>query len=232
MELTNLLLRLITAYLVLFVLARIMGRKEIAQMTFFNFVSAIAIGSITANLATNPNLSIRNGVMALVGWTIFTLIMEVIDIKFKKARKVTTGEPIIVIKEGKIMENSLRTTRLDMDSLKTLLRQQGVFSLNDVDSAYFETSGYLSVKLKQNKLPATKGDINVPQNMTIYPASTEVISDGRVITNNLSRLDLSENWLKNRLIQAGIKDISQVFYAEVQQDGSLYIDSKDDKMKT
>ena len=93
MDASQLLLRVAIAFFVLFVLTRIMGRKEISQMTFFNFVSAIAIGSIAANLAVNSNLSILNGVLALMGWTVFTLAIAFIDIKFKKARKITTGEP-------------------------------------------------------------------------------------------------------------------------------------------
>lgn len=124
MALSELLIRLSLAFASLFILTRIMGRKEISQMTFFNFVSAISVGTISATLAINANLSIRNGIIALVGWTAFTLAMGYIDIKFKKARKITTGEPIIVIKEGKVMEDALRSVRLDMDSLKTLLREK------------------------------------------------------------------------------------------------------------
>ncbi|SHF92295.1 DUF421 domain-containing protein [Ornithinibacillus halophilus] len=229
MDISELLLRLILAFVVLFTMARLMGRKEISQMTFFNFVSAIAIGSITASLVTNQNFTIRNGIIALVGWTAFTLVMDIIDIKSKSARKITTGEPIIVIKEGKVMEDALRKVRLDMDSLTSLLRRNHIFSINDVEHAIFETSGNLSVQLKESKLPVTKGDLNIINpNVIKYPMATEVISDGIVNTNNLSRLDLDENWLNKQLQQAGITEVEQVFYAEVQKDGSLYIDSKND----
>lgn len=87
MAASQLLLRIAIAFVVLFVLARIMGRKEISQMTFFNFVSAIAIGSIAANFAMNSNVSIVNGVLALIGWTVFTLAIAFIDIKSKKQGK-------------------------------------------------------------------------------------------------------------------------------------------------
>ncbi len=230
MEITELMLRVALSFIVLFILARIMGRKEISQMTFFNLVSAIAIGSIAANLAISPNLSIRNGILALVGWTIFTLVMGFIDIKFKSARKITTGEPIIVIKDGKVMENSLKSTRLDMDALNSLLRQSGVFSIEDVDYAIFETSGYLSVMKKQEKQPVTRSDLNIQNKVNVYPSSTEVISDGIVNINNLSRLNLDYSWLNQQLENAGVRSVSEVFYAEVQKDGTLYIDNKDDNM--
>ncbi|MFS0634864.1 hypothetical protein AB1K84_03080 [Mesobacillus foraminis] len=89
--------RVVIAFTVFFILARIMGRKEISQMTFYNFVSAVAIGSITANVAVNPSVSIRGGVLVLIGWTILTIGMDYLDIKLKKARKITTGEPVIII---------------------------------------------------------------------------------------------------------------------------------------
>ncbi|WP_425549035.1 DUF421 domain-containing protein [Amphibacillus indicireducens] len=199
-------------------------------MTFFNFVSAITIGSIAANLAISSNLSVQNGVIALVGWTVFTLLMGYLDIKSKKARKITTGEPIIIIKEGNVMENSLRSTRLDMDALMTMLRQQNIFAIKDVEYAIFETNGKLSVMKHDQKQAVTKEDMNIPINAKKYPISAELVSDGIINTNNLARLDLNEKWLKQELKNAGIASASEVFYAEIQQDGSLYIDKKDDDM--
>lgn len=230
MELSDLFIRLALAFGVLFIMARTMSRKEISQMTFFNFVSAIAIGSIAANLAISSNLSIRNGVIALVVWAIFTLAMGFIDIKFRKVRKITIGEPIILIKEGKVMEDALRSTRLDIDSLNSLLRQNNAFSIQDVDYAFFETSGKLSVMKKQEKQPVTKEDLSILRTISTFPTSTEVISDGVINTNNLSRLNLNEDWLKQQLDLAGVKSTSEVFYAEVQKDGTLYIDNRDDNM--
>src|SRR5699024_3914669 len=161
MTIPELLLRLVLAFLVLFTMARIMGRKEISQMTFFNFVSAIAIGSLSANFALSQDVSIRNGVIAIIAWTIFTLLMGFMDIKSNNIRKVTTGQPLIVVKNGRIMENSLRKARLDIDSLRALLRQKNVFAISDVDYAIFETSGKLSVLKKELKQSVTKLDMNV-----------------------------------------------------------------------
>lgn len=231
MVLSELIIRLFIAFFVLFVLTRIIGRKEISQMTFFNFVSAMAIGSITANLAVNENLSIRNGLIALIGWAVFTLLMGFIDIKSKNLRKYTTGEPIIVIKEGKIMEHALRKTRLDIDTLKSMLREKDAFSLNDVEYAVFETSGKLSVMKKDNKQTVTKGDLSIQTHYKTYPVATEVISDGVINTNNLSRLNLDKTWLQQQLKNAGVNSVDEVFFAEVQPDGSLRIDINDDKLQ-
>ncbi|SDL93168.1 DUF421 domain-containing protein [Sediminibacillus halophilus] len=227
MDIMELILRVSISFLVLYVLTRIMGRKEISQMTFFNFVSAIAIGSITANLVANQNFSLRNGVLALVGWAAFTLILDLIDIKSKRARKVVTGSPITVVKEGKIIEDAMQQSRLDLDSLKAMLREKNVFSLKDVDYAVFETNGKLSVMKKQDKQSVTKNDMMVGSQQTTYPIATEVITDGRILSKNLAKLDLDNAWLEQQLQQAGVDSVKDVFYAEVQQDGSLFIDSKD-----
>ncbi|WP_456276234.1 YetF domain-containing protein [Bacillus sp. AK128] len=227
METPELLLRISIGFVVLFILARTMGRKEVSQVTFFNFVSAIAIGSIAANLVVNNNLSVQNGVIALVGWTIFTLAMSIINIKSKEARKFTNGEPLVVIKEGKIIENSLKKTRLDLDSLNALLRQKNVFSMADVDFAILETSGKLSVMKKEPKQFLTKSDMNIVSKKTkIFPIATELVLDGKIISQNLTKLRLNEEWLDQQLKNSGVKSVSDVFYAEVQQDGSLYVDSK------
>ena len=138
MEVSELMIRILIGFFVLYLLTRLLGRKEISQMTFFNFVSAIAIGSIASNLVVNQSLSIRNGIIAIVGWTIITILLDIFDIKFKPLRKILTGNPVVVIKNGEIMQKSLLLSRLDLDSLTSMLRQQNVFSVDDVDYAIFE----------------------------------------------------------------------------------------------
>jgi uncharacterized membrane protein YcaP (DUF421 family) len=120
-----------------------MGRKEIAQLTVFNFVSGITIGTIGGSLVTNQNLSIWEDIFALSGWAAITLIMGFIDIKLKSARKLIEGQPVIVIKNGQVMEDSLRKVRLDINALNTMLRQKNAFSIADVEYAIFETNGKL-----------------------------------------------------------------------------------------
>lgn len=208
-----------------------MERKEISEMTFFNFSSGIAIGSIAGNLAFNHQLSILNGIISLIGWSLLTLLSGRIVIKSKKARKIIDGEPLIIIKNGKIMEKPLRKVNLDLDTLTALLRQKNIFSITEVEYAIFEITGKLSVMKKDNKQPVTKGDMNIvnPQKK-LLPTITEVVSDGVINITNLEKLNLNTEWLNEQLLQAGIKTVSDVFYAEVQPDNTLYIDSKNDNL--
>jgi uncharacterized membrane protein YcaP (DUF421 family) len=225
----ELILRIAISFIVLFSMARWSGRKEISQMTFFNLVSAIAFGSIAAALIVNPSVSILNGVIALFGWAAFTVLTDQIHIKSKKARKLLMGDPVIVIKKGKIMEDALRQSRLDTDSLQAMLRQKNIFAMSDVDYAIFETDGKLSVMKKENKQTLTKSDMNIGlSSANFVPLSTELVSDGVVNVQNLNKMNKNQTWLDDQLHQAGVQSVEDVFYAEVQPDGNLYVDKRDD----
>ncbi len=224
----DLTLRIIIAFVTLLILTRVMGRKEISQLTFINFVSAITIGAIAAVLVMDPDVSILKGVLALAGWTVITLLLGFIDLKSKKARNLISGQPRILIKNGKIMEKELHKVRMDVDALNALLRQKNVFSVAEVEYAIFETDGKLSVMKKESKQPVLKSDLHIKSQPTAYPVPTEVINEGRILSSNLEKLNLDTQWLNQQLTSLGIQSISDVFYAEVQKDGTLYVDEKRD----
>jgi uncharacterized membrane protein YcaP (DUF421 family) len=231
MNIIELSFRLILSFVLLLALTRIMGRKEISQMTFFNFVSAIAIGTLGASLAIDSSISVRNGVLALAGWTIFTIVMGVIDLKSKAFRKAVEGVPRVVIRKGEVMDRELSKVRLDLDALNVLLRKKNVFSIKEVDYAIFETDGTLSVMKKEKHQPLTKGDQQIfsgfsPTQQVAMP--TALIEDGQIVMDSLRELQLDESWLMEQLTSQGITDMSDVFYAEIQKDGTLAVDRYND----
>ncbi len=227
MSLYELSIRLVLSFVALLILTRLMGRKELSQITFHNFVSAVAIGNIAGSLAADNALSIRNGLYGLVGWSLFTVALGYLNLKFQTSRKLLNGDSLIVIKGGKIVEGAMSSARLDMDSLNMMLRSKNVFSLADVDYAIFETDGTLSVMKKEQKQTVTKADLNLMSSKKVIPIGTEVISDGEVSEENLAKLNLSALWLEQQLRKVDIASPAEVFYAEVQKDGSLYVDRKD-----
>ncbi|MGE7308137.1 DUF421 domain-containing protein [Priestia megaterium] len=229
MNMLEVMIRVALSFLALLILTRIMGRKEISQMTFFNFVSAITIGTLSGALVTDKTLSIGNGLTALLAWSVLTIIIGIMTIKSKKTRQLIDSEPVIVIKEGKIMEEALRKVRLDMDSLRASLREKDIFSLMDVEYAIFETDGKLSIMKKETKLPLTQSDTYIDtRKQDLFPLATEVIVDGVINTDNLSKLNLDRKWLYEKLQELDVKSISEVFYGEVQKNGELFIDTKND----
>ena len=229
---TELLFRLVLAFIVLLILTRLMGRKEISQMTFFNFVSAISIGTIGASLATDSSISISNGLISLMAWSAFTIFVSFLDLKVPRIRFIVEGQPVIVIKKGEIMEEALRQVRLDLDALSALLRKKDVFAIADVDYAIFEIDGTLSVLKKEPKQTVTKRDFHVQHtSVDVFPIATTVISDGEIKLDNLRKLKLDKEWLERQMKRAGANSISDVFYAEVQRDGTVYFDFRDDTLK-
>lgn len=131
-----------------------------------------------------------------------------------------------------MMEDSLRKARLDIDALSALLRQKNIFSISDADYAVFETDGKLSVLKKEGKRPLTQSHAaqGNPVPKDAYPVGTAVISDGQLVSQNLDGLNLSQEWIEDQLQQSGAS-LSDVFYAEVQQNGTLYVDYKDDQLQ-
>ncbi|WP_112180199.1 MULTISPECIES: DUF421 domain-containing protein [Paraliobacillus] len=228
MSISTLSIRLVIAFATLLILTRMTGRKEISQMTFFNFVSGIAIGTIGASLAIDQTLSIRNGVYALAVWSAITIVIGIIDLKSTKFRYAVAGQPRVVIKEGKIMEEELRKVRLDIDALNVLLRKKNIFAINDVDYAIFETDGSLSVDKKEKVKPLAKTDLQIQNKANVFPTPTMIVSDGKIDNNNLEKLHLNKDWVMKQLESAGVGSIDEVFYAAVQKDGTLYIDNTND----
>ncbi|WP_093336852.1 DUF421 domain-containing protein [Salibacterium halotolerans] len=219
MSITELLLRLVCAFFALLILTRIMGRKEMRQLTFFNFISGIAIGSIAANLIASDTFSLLNGMTALVVWSALTILFGLVDLHSRKARHLMEGNPILLIHQGEIMEDGLRRVRLDVEALKGMLRQKNAFAVSEVAFAVLETDGSLSVMKKKDAERAAG-----PTKFPILP--TEIISDGRWNAANMDKLDLSREEVLRDMKNAGLQQVSDVFYAEVEQDGSLYFSRK------
>ena len=222
--------RTTVSFIVLLILARIMGKKQISQLTFFHYATGITIGSIAAEIAAQQETPFVDGIIAMVLWALLTLLMSYIALKSKKARTILDDRPTIVMYEGKIIEEAMKKSRLHLSDLNMMLREQSIFSIKDVQCAILETNGNLSVMKKAGQEPATKKDVNAPAPEPKYIPS-EIISDGEIVKKNLSELNLTEEWVYEQLKKQGIGKVEQVFYAEIQTDGSLHIDVRSDGKK-
>lgn len=219
--------RAASTFFVLLLLTRLMGRKQISEITFFNYITGISMGAIAGTISLDPSTKILSGMTSLITWCALTLILGFIDIKSRRVRDLIDGTPVIVIKQGKIMEQALKKLRLDMDQLNQLLRNKDVFSVNDVEYAILETSGDLSVLLKETKQPAKKEDVSILSHTSQYPIPVQLVGDGKILEDNLKQLNLSKEWLDAQLRKSGTT-VPEVFYAELEKDGSLYIDQRED----
>jgi uncharacterized membrane protein YcaP (DUF421 family) len=201
-----------------------MGKKQVGQLTFFNYITGISIGAIAATITIDRSIDLGEGFVSLIGWALLTHLVAYINVKSRKARIIVNGQPTIVIKNGDILEKPLADAGLNMDDLKMLLRERDIFSTKDVDYAILEPDGKLSVLKKVDKLNPTNEDLHVKTVKPIY-LPTEIIVDGKIVSKNLTELNLSERWLQAQLEKSG-SNLNDIFYAEIQSDGTLFIDKK------
>lgn len=219
-------LRTLTGFTVLLILIRLLGKKQLGQLTIFTYITGVAMGNVAGDMVVHRDIKLIDGVVALILWAILTFIVEYISMKSSKARVFLDGEPSIVIKKGVIMQKALASQRLNMDDLTMLLRTNNVFSIKEVDYAILEPNGQLSVLKKPLLESVTKQDMQIqPEVRNCLPA--EIIVDGKVVSTNMKEFRMSKEWLEQQLKIAGIDDIKDVFFAELQNDGSLYISKKE-----
>ncbi|MFL0198000.1 DUF421 domain-containing protein [Clostridium sp. WILCCON 0269] len=222
-DIFHLLFRTTLIFIVLLILARMLEKKQMSELTFFNYITGIIIGSIAADIISKANSPFLDEFIGLVWWCILTGLTGYVGLKSGTLRRIIDGQPTILIKKGKIQKQALTSTRINMDDLSMLLRKQGVFSITEVEYAILEPDGNLSILKKPQQQQIIKSDMQIPTSTLNYMPS-EIIVDGKIIKHNLSELNLSEEWLKNQLKQHNIINIKDIFYAEVQSDGTLFID--------
>jgi len=212
------------------ILARILGTKQLSQLTFFHYITGITIGSVAGEIVSHKDTEFFDSIVSLIWWSLLTLMATHVALKWPKARVVLEDEPAIIIKEGRILEGALKKARLHVDDLTMMLREQSVFSIKDVYFAVMETNGKLSVMKMPEQQTATKSDVKASSpEMKYFPS--EIISDGKIVQKNLKELQLSEEWVMKKLRKKGIDTVDQVYFAQIQTDGSLFIDEKEDKQK-
>lgn len=224
-DILNTLLRTSVSFFVLLVLMRLLGKKQLGQMTFFTYIAGIVMGNIAGDIVVNNDNKLAGDIAGLAAWAFLTFLIEYISLKSSTARVFLDGEPTIIIKKGQLVESALASQRLNIDDLTMLLRNKDVFSIKDVDYALLEPNGQLSVLKKPEQETVIKKDMGIPPENRLYlPA--EIIVDGRVVEKNLKELGLNIGWLENELCKAGINSVKEVLFAELQSDGSLYISKK------
>lgn len=203
-------IRTITALIILLLIARILGKQTISNMTFHDFVTGITLGAIAANLAFNEIIEVWYLIFSLIVITITSYTLSVIAIKSRKMRKWISGSPTVMIEAGNILEGNMKKVRYTIDSLNQSLREKGIFNIEEVEYAVLEDHGKLSVLKKDEYRNVTKKYLNIISNKAFFPV--ELIMDGEIIEENLEQNGLEKEWLVKELKNRG-KKISDVFYA-------------------
>ena len=208
MEIIKVILTSILSVVVLFIIAKILGHKQMSQLDFFDYITGITIGSIAAELATELEKPLKP-LIAMVVYGAITVILTLVTSKLPETRKYINGTPTIIMNNGKLYRKNMKKAKLDLSEFMVLCRQEGYFNLDDIQTAIFEYNGRLTVLPKSNKRPANPEDMSISPNPEYI--NTEVIMDGRILEENLKRMGLNSVWLNNQLKNQGYKNAKEIF---------------------
>ncbi|MCL6517683.1 DUF421 domain-containing protein [Alicyclobacillus sp.] len=211
----------IIAFIVLFVIARVLGKRQVAQLSFFDYIVGITIGNIAASWSLDE-VKTRHAVASLLLWCVLSLLVALLQRKSYRARVFLDGRPMVVIQRGQILERNLKKCHLSIEELMLMLREKDVFKVSDVEYAIFEMNGKLSVLKKSEVMPLTPKDAGV----TITPEHEPrlVIIDGHVMERSLREAGYTREWLLEQIRNQGARDFRDVFLAQVDSNGSVYVD--------
>lgn len=218
MDIINVILTSLFSILILFILAKIMGHRQVAQLDFFDYITGITIGSIAAELATELE-SPWEPTVAMIVYGIATLGLNLLTNKFPKTRKYINGSPTILMNEGKIYRKNMKKAKLDLSEFLMMCRELGYFHLSDVQTAIFEYNGKLTVLPVSANRPATPADLNLNPQADYF--DTEIIMDGRILDENLKRKGLDKNWLDKQLKAQGYHSAKEIYLGTCDKDNQL-----------
>lgn len=209
MEVLQVVLASLFSAVILFLIAKVIGHKQVAQLEFFDYITGITIGSIAAELATTLDKPWWKPTISMLVFGSITVALSIITRRFARSRKFINGTPTIVMNDGKLYRQNMKKAKLELSEFLLLCRQEGYFNLNDIQTAVFEYNGKLSI------LPvSTKRPLN-PEDMELNPKpehiGTEIIMDGRVMGDNLKRKGLNDDWLQKELKKQGYKSAKEIF---------------------
>lgn len=198
------------SFATLFLVAKFIGHKQIAQLDFFDYITGITIGSIAAEMATELEEPWKP-LVAMVIYGGVTVLLSIVSNKYPKTRKYLNGTPTILMDHGKLYYENLKKAKLDLSEFMVMCRQQGYFDLTSIQTAVYEYNGKLTILPVSSQRPATPNDLNLsPEQELLF---TELIMDGRILEDNLKRMGLDLTWLDKQLKQHHIRSPQDVILA-------------------
>lgn len=211
----------IVSEIVLFILTKLMGNKEISQLSMFDYIIGITIGSIAAEMATALESDYMQPLVAMVIYAIVAIIISLMCEKSLKARRFIYGNSLVLLDNGKLYRKNFKTAKLDLNEFLVQCRVNGYFNLSDIKTAILESNGKISFLPKSTNRPTIPIDFNI----TPEPASIDInlIIDGRILHENLKNSGHDEMWLQKQLVSQGFEKPEQIFLATLDNQNNLSI---------
>lgn len=215
----DIIIRSLVSVFVLFIVTRLMGKKQISQLSFFDYIIGISIGSIAAAMATDNSINYMYGILSILIYGIMAMLISIITNKSIKVRRFFTGCSYTLIDNGKIIEKNLEVAKIDVNDLLCSARLAGYFDIADIQYALFETNGNISFLPKSAKTTIVNEDMNIIKKEVSLTAN--IIIDGEILKENLKSTGFDDVWLKNKLNENKIDHISDIILATVNSDGKF-----------
>ncbi len=201
---------------VLFILTKIIGTREMSQLSMFDYINSITIGSIAAEMATSLEDNFLEPLIAMIVYTSVIITIAFIANKSVKFRRIVNGKTLILLNNGELYKDNFKRAKLDICEFLIECRFQGYFNLSDIQTALLEPNGKISILPKAETRPATPKDLNLtPEQENIV---TNVILDGNIMYNNLKSIGKDEKWLNKKLKEQNIKTLKNIFLATCDND--------------
>ena len=216
--------RAIILYILVLIVMRLMGKREIGQLQPFELAISIMIADLAATPMAEEGIPISNGIIPILGLLVMHLIISMLNIKSTKAREIICGKPAILIYRGKIDQKTLKKERFTINELEERLRDNNIFNIGDVEYAILETSGQVTVIPKPNKRSATPEDFNIEPKYEGIPY--DLVVDGKVMYTNLQKIGKDYNWLVKEVEKFEIKP-HQALVVTYDGKGQIFCQAKE-----
>jgi uncharacterized membrane protein YcaP (DUF421 family) len=208
-------------------LTKLMGQRHIGRLTIFDFIVALTIGSTAAGVLSSTRDGLLGAIVATGTLAVLDIAVSFLGLKNAKIRRILEDEPLVLIQNGRLIEEMMHKARYNLDDLMMELRQNNIANLHDVEFAILESNGNISVIPKSQARPLQPRDLQIPTNYEGMP--TVLIEDGNIIEDNLQNVNLDRTWLLEQLHQQNITSPDNVLIALLDTTGKLYISKKNEK---
>lgn len=223
-EMLTVTIRSIISLTVLFGITKLLGKKQVSQLSLFDYVIGISIGNFAAEISINMDAPLIYGIIAMTVFGIIAYTVSILTMKSIILRRFFMGPPTILIQKGKIIEKNLKYVKFDINDLLEECRSNGYFDINEIDYALMESKGTISIMPKQEYKPLTKKDLNIKKEK--QGLVSNIIIDKKIMKNNLKNMNKTEDWLIKQLKEKGYKTTENILLGTLDINEKLTIYEK------
>ena len=211
----------------IFLLTKLMGYRQMSQMSMFDYVNGITMGSIAAEMATSLDTGFEKPLVAMIVYALVSLLLSTVSSKSIKVRRMLEGAPLVLLNNGEIYRHNLKKAKIDVSELLVQCRINGYFDISKLQTAILERNGKISFLQKATDRPLTPADVQLSPQQDYMVAN--VILDGKVMDENLRHTGKDEKWLLDQVRGQGAKRIEDVLLASCDSNNKLQVYLKDNQ---